>query len=1106
MKYLKILIFTVYLFFNTLYANIEVSKYNTSENTNSTYNGDNKHLNLSKEEQDWINTNTVKIGLFQWAPILFSNDGKNVDGVTGDILKLIVKKSGLKIHIKVDSWNQLLNDFKNKKIDILPDVFYTKERTNIGVFSKKPYFKIKNFIYVKKENLKIHTFKDLNGKKVALPKGYATIKQIKNKFPDITIVETNSIGDSIKKVLDGEVDATFENNLIMNKIFEDELINNLKPIPQNSFKAVGLYLFSQLNQPILESILEKSLDSITANERQIILNKWISSKNKIVLNEQEKQWLNKNQSLNYVYDPQWKPFEWMNGIEEHTGIVADIIKLIEKRSGIDFISIASQTWKESVDKIKNNEADMYSGVGETQERKKILNFTNNHLLTAPYVFVSRKNENYIDGFKDAKDKKIAVINGYTIHGILNVAMPNRELITLPTVQEALEKVQNSNIDIFVVNALTAKYFINELGFTDLKIAYKTDYKLDLKIAIRKSIPIEAISIIDKAIETITEEELNNLLYKWTEVRINKQTNWLFVGQISGGMFLLLIFFVWNNHKLKTKIEEKTKDINQQKNALEVLMSSFNKNVIFSRTDLKGNITHVSEAFCKISGYKEEELLGKPHNIVRHPDMPKSVFKEIWSALQSQKNITAEVKNLRENGSFYWVESIFEPSYDTQGNHIAYSSTMVDITSKKEVEELSKSLEKKVEEQTKDLKTQLNIVQNSEKKQEKLFKEIESILANILLPVLITSKNERKILYANKYAQKQYEVSIEELIGSDIDDIYSVKGQQIHILDAIQRDGFIENYEEVFKTKTNKEFTALLSVTPITYHNEDCYIGMITDISKIKEMENQLRLIHKHTSDSIEYASLIQSAALPDNKMMQQYFQDQFVIWHPKDTVGGDIYLFNHLRDKNECLLMVIDCTGHGVPGAFVTMLVKAVETQIMSEIMNNKSIEISPAWIMQYLNKTLKRLLKQEDENSVSNAGLDGGIIYYNKQDKILKFCGAETPLFYVNTKGELTTIKGDRYSVGYKKCDANYEYKEHIIKVEDGMKFYCTTDGYLDQNGGEKGFPFGKKRFMNLIKEYYHESMADQQEIFLYEMADYQEMIKDNEPNDDVTLIGFTI
>ncbi|MBL0708593.1 MAG: transporter substrate-binding domain-containing protein [Sulfurimonas sp.] len=279
-------------------------------------------------------------------------------------------------------------------------------------------------------------------------------------------------------------------------------------------------------------------------------------------------------------------------------------------------------------------------------------------------------------------------------------------------------------------------------------------------------------------------------------------------------------------------------------------------------------------------------------------------------------------------------------------------------------------------------------------------------------------------------------------------------------------------------------------------------GVIYDITSQKNSEQELEEIHQHTKESIEYASLIQSALIPNNKVFRSYFQDYFAIWHPKDIVGGDIYLFEELRDADECLIMVIDCTGHGVPGAFVTMLVKAIERQIIAKINNDLSIDVSPAWILNYFNRKVKVLLNQEDKNSVSNAGFDGAVIYYNKKGKIFKFAGAEIPLFYVEDE-ELKTIKGDRYSVGYKKCDKDHQYKEHTVKVKEGMQFYISTDGYFDQNGGEKSFPFGKKAFKNIIYEYSCETMADQQEVFLNKLDEYQ---GDEETNDDITLIGFKI
>ena len=148
--------------------------------------------------------------------------------------------------------------------------------------------------------------------------------------------------------------------------------------------------------------------------------------------------------------------------------------------------------------------------------------------------------------------------------------------------------------------------------------------------------------------------------------------------------------------LKQQVAQQRKEFLEQeqkaKAELETLLNSYDKNVIFSKTDLHGIITHASQAFCEISGYTVEELLGQSHNIIRHPDMPDEVFKELWKSLKDTKQWSGEVKNRRKDGSFYWVFSRIEPDYDENGKHIGYKAIREDITSKKEVEALSKDLE------------------------------------------------------------------------------------------------------------------------------------------------------------------------------------------------------------------------------------------------------------------------------------------------------------------------------------------------------------------------------------------------------------------------------
>ena len=197
--------------------------------------------------------------------------------------------------------------------------------------------------------------------------------------------------------------------------------------------------------------------------------------------------------------------------------------------------------------------------------------------------------------------------------------------------------------------------------------------------------------------------------------------------------------------------------------------------------------------------------------------------------------------------------------------------------------------------------------------------------------------------------------------------------------------------------------------------------------------------------------------------------------------------------------MVIDCTGHGVPGAFVTMLVKALARNLISHANKTKE-SVSPAKLLAVFNRSLKHLLKQHDKNSLSNAGFDAAILYIDKEESEITYAGAHIPLFYMK-EGRMSSIKADRHSIGYKTSDPDFEFHDHILHFDDTMQFYLTTDGYIDQNGGKKGFPMGKKYMVKLLELHHEKQMNDQKKILEKALISYQ---GNEDRNDDVTVIGF--
>lgn len=282
--------------------------------------------------------------------------------------------------------------------------------------------------------------------------------------------------------------------------------------------------------------------------------------------------------------------------------------------------------------------------------------------------------------------------------------------------------------------------------------------------------------------------------------------------------------------------------------------------------------------------------------------------------------------------------------------------------------------------------------------------------------------------------------------------------------------------------------------------------------RIQQVQNSKLAIeqdHRQTQDSIRYASLIQNAFIPKSDDFERYFAEHFCIWRPKDIVGGDIYTLASLRHEDEVLLMVIDCTGHGVPGAFVSMLVKAIEQQIVTKLLHHQG-EIDPAHILSTFNHSLRELLHLQNPTSGSDAqlpnqhaGFDGSVLYYDRQRGVLTFAGANQSLFYVEQK-RVFEIKGDRVSVGHRACsDDTCVFTNHQLLVSEGLSLYLTTDGYIDQNGGEKGLPFGKRRLTQMLIEYQHQSLAQQAQSFIQSLQRYQ---KNELQTDDITLIGVKI
>ncbi len=206
------------------------------------------------------------------------------------------------------------------------------------------------------------------------------------------------------------------------------------------------------------------------------------------------------------------------------------------------------------------------------------------------------------------------------------------------------------------------------------------------------------------------------------IELEKREQYLYIFTLLV-LFLEAIFIFFPAAKKINKTQKELEnEIQQKTKELQHSIDIIDKNVIYSKTDLKGIITYASKAFCNISEYTQKELLGKPHNIVRHFDMPASAFRDMWEHIQQQKPWSGEVKNRKKSGKAYWVNAYIAPEYDINGQHIGYAAVRHDITDKKKIEKLNKELTVKINDE----------IEKSRKKDYQLFEQQKRIRISELI--------------------------------------------------------------------------------------------------------------------------------------------------------------------------------------------------------------------------------------------------------------------------------------------------------------------------------------------------------------------------------------
>ncbi len=552
-----------------------------------------KPIVFTEEEKGFIkNTPLVKVGMMpDFTP--FSYYIKNTPvGFEHELLNILSQRTGLVFEKEYAKWTTIYTAFKNKEVDVITSISHKKYREPFTTFTSS-YYDIPIMIFVRDDFGEYLGIKSLEGKKVGVLKDVFYIKELQ-KIDNINLVYYDTYEELTKDLVFGKIDALMQNLTNINYLIKKNLYSNLKLASElilPNTKKEDLRLGVIPEKPILSSILQKGLNSITKKEKEALVNKWIGSIKEykgghIELNKDERAYLN-TKTIKYCINPDGLPFEGLNEKNEHSGISSDYYSLFENILSAKFELVRTENWNQSITFIKEKKCDMLALGMETYERKKYLNFTSNY-LNVPLVVATKVDVPFINHILDLEGEKVGIIKGDAFVKILRQKYPSLDLVEVEDINEGLDKVKSGKLFGFIDTLASIGYEFQHKYFGELKIAGKINETLELSMAVVKEDEV-LLNILQKAINSMTNDMHREIFSKWIPIKYEKGVNYELVWKIAiGSLIVILLVVYWNRKIIKTNrlLEEAQKDIEEKNKELEKLATTDKLTNLYNRRKIE----------------------------------------------------------------------------------------------------------------------------------------------------------------------------------------------------------------------------------------------------------------------------------------------------------------------------------------------------------------------------------------------------------------------------------------------------------------------------------------------------------------------------------------
>ena len=503
-------------------------------------------LILTQEEKDFIKAHPVLRVQNErnWAPIDFRANGK-AKGYAVDNIKLLAQEAGFEVKfIPGRSWSSYLQMLDEKRLDIISSMKITPQRRNYTLFTTYPVLELYNGILQKKET-NYSSMQELEGKVIAVVKGYYHEEILKLNYPNIKLISAKDTLEAMNFVLNGQADATIEYHSVLqyniSRYFFTDLHSELL-LKNKYFSPTKQYIGVRNDWPVLQSILNKALKAQSHKVVQGLRSKWLTQMQNrhIVLNKDEISYIKKKKTIRFCSDPNWLPIEKIEG-KKLIGITADYIKEMSSNMNIRFTLVPTTSYNESLNYLENKKCDFLSSVIHTDEREKTMNFTSSYINMA-LVITTKSDTFFINSLKSLKGKRIGIRAKSTYEEILKRDYSNVQIVTVKNTNDGLKKIESGEIYAYVDTLEATSYELRTHSFSDLKISGKLEEKVSLSFGIQKDNYI-LFDILEKSLASVSLADKKKMYEKWVYVSID-QTDYSLIWKVLAGIFLLSLFFFY----------------------------------------------------------------------------------------------------------------------------------------------------------------------------------------------------------------------------------------------------------------------------------------------------------------------------------------------------------------------------------------------------------------------------------------------------------------------------------------------------------------------------------------------------------------------------------